>query len=167
MLMKKAIILMLAFMLAISLAACGSNNNTGSTNNGGNSAPETSQRENEVPVDDDSTTAPSNGENDNATGEWPENDWTANMPKASGTVIKSEERKDLGTKGGFVIYMKWTDEEAQSYGAELKDAGYAPTANEVTDGKYYFYGTKDAYVVQIGELGESENDYTIAIMKLR
>ena len=172
--MKKLLIVTLSVLLVLSLAACG--NKPGDTPSGGNSTPagqpttsSSSQQEPES-TPDEADTAPS--EKPEESGEalaagWPTHEWLSVIPEADGTVIKSEFQKDSGANGAYVIYMEWTDEQAQAYGEKLKEAGYPVTVDGTADnGSYNFMSTKDGCMVQVGELGETENDYIIAVFKL-
>ena len=96
---------------------------------------------------------------------WPENEWTANLPKGADTVIRFENGNSSGIEY-FAIYMKWTDEDAKAYGQKLVDAGYATTNGEIVDGKFNFAVNLPEYKVQINEYGETENDYVICIFKI-
>ncbi len=111
--MKKIVLLALALVLALSLAACGGNDNssTPSGNSGGN------------------TTNPSasQGGNDNTPafteGEWPDNDWTAQLPKpTAGTIGKVS---TMGSENQTLsIKMTWTREEASAYCDEARSGGF-------------------------------------------
>lgn len=175
--MKKILALTLAFVMAFPLAACGGKDDLKPSGNGEKTLSSSRQQEQNTsdPGTDETDETPDHsddsqpsGELDHTSVEWPENEWTAVIPKAEGTVIKAEEQKNTGINGAYVIYMKWTDEEAEAYGQVLIDAGFPATSNELTDGKYYFYGIypQGGYAVQIGEFGEAENDYVIGIFKI-
>jgi hypothetical protein len=112
--MKKILMLAVALMLALSLAACGGNSDTPTTSSGGNGG--------------NSTNPPaSQGGNDNTPafteGEWPDNDWTAQLPKpAAGTIGKVS---SVGSENQTLsIQMTWTREEASAYCDEARSGGF-------------------------------------------
>jgi hypothetical protein len=125
--MKKTITiaLVLVLVLALSLAACGG----GSGNSGGSSAtpPATSDNSTSSPSSTTPEESQSGGNSNDKTpefteGEWPDNDWTTQVPKPSaGTVGK------VGTMGAedqtLYIRMDWTREDAAAYCDAIADAG--------------------------------------------
>jgi ABC-type glycerol-3-phosphate transport system substrate-binding protein len=125
--MKKLILFLLVAVMVFSLAACGEGNDS--------DTPDTSQGGNDTtPSNNGGTDAP-----DGTSVEWPDNDYTKDIPKPSkGTILSAEE----STLGGvyFLIKMDWTFEEAKAYAEQLKAAGIDGNSNG--DESYYnFNGT--------------------------
>ncbi|MDR1464294.1 MAG: hypothetical protein LBJ11_03195 [Oscillospiraceae bacterium] len=117
--MKKAIILVLALVLALSLlTACGEKDSGGTGSTGGNS----------------NTPGTSQGGGNNTAKEWPENKYTAGLPKPSGEILDVA----VADKYGYTtVDMKWTKEEAQTYGKALTAAG-VPGLGDMGDTQYAF-----------------------------
>jgi hypothetical protein len=127
--MKKTIsmilTLALALTLALSLAACG-----GNSNGGGSNTPPANNSTTTPPSGGDTTPATSStADNDTASIEWPDNEYTSGLPKpTSGVVTATQEAgKSLG-EPWILIAMDWTGEAAQAYVEALKAAGF--TLNE-------------------------------------
>jgi predicted small secreted protein len=112
--MKKIIALALTLVLALSLAACGGNsdNGGGSTTTPPAQTAGNSSQTTEQPADNGDK-APTF-----TAGEWPDNDWTKQVPKpTAGTVGKVSTMGD-GDKT-LSVAMDWTREEAAAYCDEL------------------------------------------------
>jgi ABC-type glycerol-3-phosphate transport system substrate-binding protein len=142
--MKKIITIALALVLVLSLAACGGNSNSGGSsttppaNSGNNSTstPPASQGGNE-------TTPSNNGSSDAPGGtsvEWPDNDYTKDIPKPNKGTILSAEESNLGGVY-FLIKMDWTFEEAKAYEEQLKAAGIDVYSNGGDESYYNFTAT--------------------------
>lgn len=173
--MKKVLALSLALVLALSLAACGGKDDPKPS---GNNDPGTSQQtrqpsnapgtdEPDDPPDKPDDSQPS-GEADGASVEWPENEWTEIIPKAADTVVKIDENMNTGMGSAYVIYMDWTDEDALAYGRKIAETGVTAGINEdISGGKFdMLYTDPDTgRMVQITELGETEDDYVIVLYK--
>jgi ABC-type glycerol-3-phosphate transport system substrate-binding protein len=112
--MKKIITLALVLVLALSLlTACGSKDNGG----GSTATPLASQ-----------------GGNNNTAKEWPDNKYTAGLPKPSGEILDVA----VADKYGYTtVDMKWTKEEAQTYGEALTSAG-VPGIGSMGETQYVF-----------------------------
>ena len=170
--MKKILALALALMMVLSLAACGEK--TPAPSGGDTTDPGTSQQE-QQPSDTPDESTPSDtpdntqsGKVDNASVEWPENEWTAIIPKAADTVMKIDENMSTGMGNAYVIYMDWTDEDALAYGQKIAETGVTAGINEdISGGKFdMLYTDPDTgRMVQITELGEAEDDYVIVLYK--
>ncbi|MDR0841069.1 MAG: hypothetical protein LBN26_06765 [Christensenellaceae bacterium] len=117
--MKKLIALSLALILALSLlTACGGNSG------GGSSTPPADNTTTTPPADNTPSGGNETAPNDSgadatfAAGEWPDNDWTKQVPKPSAGTIGN-----VGTMGDgdktLYIKMDWTREEAAAYCDEL------------------------------------------------
>ncbi len=174
--MKKILALALALMMVLALAACGGK--TDPAPSGDNTSdPGTSQQEPSNTPDpgtnepnetlDDSDNSQSSGEPEGTSVEWPENEWTAIIPKAADTVIKIDENMSTGMGSAYAIYMDWTDEDAHSYGQKIAETGVVAAAPEIIDGVFQMsYTDPDSgRMVQITELGETEDDYVIVLYK--
>ncbi|MDR0916390.1 MAG: hypothetical protein LBN02_04285 [Oscillospiraceae bacterium] len=136
--MKKLIVIALALVLLLALlTACGGKDNGGTGSDGG-----------------DNTTPPaSQGGNNNTAKEWPNNKYTEGLPKPSGEILDVA----VADKYGYTtVDMKWTKEEAQTYGEALTSAGvpgigqmgatqYVFNRNMGSDADPYFNG----YLVEI------------------
>jgi hypothetical protein len=135
--MKKTIskILTFAFVLtlALSLTACGGN----STPSGGDSTPGTS----------------STAGNDTAAKDWPDNAFTAGLPKPSGKIVNVTV-SDTSTS----VYLDWTLEEARAYGGSLTAAGVP--GEETDSGTAYMFEQTYAQI----EAGELWNGYTVSVL---
>lgn len=171
--MKRIIAITLALALALSLAACGGGSTT--TSGGGDHAPGSSQQTEQNTPDpgtSQQTEQPSNtpdeSQPDDASVEWPENEWTEIIPKASDTVVKIEENMSTGMGDAYVIFMDWTDEDALDYGKKIAETGVVAGVNEDTSaGRFDLFYTdpNTGRKVQITELGETEDDYAIVLYK--
>ncbi len=173
--MKKVLATVLALVLVFALAACGGDKDPAPS---GNSDPGTSQQEpsntpdpgTNEPSDtpDNSDNSQSSGEHEGTSVEWPENEWTAIIPKAADTVMKIDENMSTGMGNAYVIYMDWTDEDALAYGQKIAETGVTAGINEdISGGKFdMLYTDPDTgRMVQITELGEAEDDYVIVLYK--
>lgn len=177
--MKKILALTLALMTALSLAACGGGNDDKAPSGGEDKVPGGSQQiEQNTPNPGTSqqTEQPRNtldksqlsGEPDNASVEWPENEWTKIIPKAADTVMKIDENMSTGMGNAYVIYMDWTDEDALAYGRKIAETGVTAGINEdISGGKFEMLYTDldSGRMVQITELGEVKDDYVIVLYK--
>ena len=174
--MKKIFVLTLALVMALSLAACGGKDDPKPS---GNTDPGTSQQTQQpsnapgsgTDEPDETTDNPDNsqpsGEPDDASVEWPENEWTEIIPKAADTVVKIDENMSTGMGSAYVIYMDWTDEDALAYGRKVAETGVTAAAPEIIDGVFQMLYTDPdtGRMVQITELGEAEDDYVIVLYK--
>lgn len=153
--------------MLLALAACG--DKAPAPSGSGTAAPGTSQQEQEQTpsVSDNSDDGQPSGELDGTGVEWPENEWTAIIPKATDTVMKIDENMSTGMGNAYVIYMDWTDEDALAYGRKIAETGVTAAAPEIIDGVFQmFYTDPDTgRMVQITELGEAEDDYVIVLYK--
>lgn len=175
--MKKILALTLALAMALSLAACGGKDDPKPS---GNTDPGTSQQtqqpsnapgsgtdEPDETTDHSDNSQPA-GEVDDASVEWPENEWTEIIPKAADTVMKIDENMSTGMGSAYVIYMDWTDEDALAYGKKIAETGVTAGINEDLSGGRFemLYTDPDTgRMVQITELGEAEDDYVIVLYK--
>jgi hypothetical protein len=151
--MKKAFILVLALVLALSLAACGGNENTPSGGNsttpptsssGGTSAP----TESTAPGNSSTTAPQGNGE------KWPDNDWTKQIPNpAWDSLYKTAEVPDMMFSANYRTVSK---EQVSAYVATLKESGYTLNISEsdVAD-------ANNVSIVKFG--GSNEAGYRVAI----
>ncbi len=145
--MKKLSALALALILVLSLAACGGGGSTG-TPSGSSTTPPASQGGSEATTTPESTpeeTTPTEEPNEPAAGvEWPDNDYTAQVPQLPET-IKILQVYEIQSQGNFTIdfveLITYADGEA--YAAELTSAGYTVEASENID-NWYFNGTNGA-----------------------
>ena len=159
--MKKILVLALALMMVLSLAACGGKTDPAPSGSG-TTDPGTSQQPSNTPDDNASS-----GEADNASVAWPENEWTEIIPKAADTVIKIDENMSTGMGSAYAIYMDWTDEEAHAYGQKIVETGVTAAVPEMIDCVFQMVYTDPdtGRMVQIAELGETEDDYVIVLYK--
>ena len=166
--MKKLFALLLAGLMMLSFAACGTNDNP----SGNEDNPGVSQTDNQG--GENSNGGENSTENNNqgdgavvADGKWPKNEWTSHVPEADGTVLKIDENMDTGLGKAYVLYMDWTDEDALAYQQKLVDAGKIESVGELINDVYYLFFTEPSTgkKVMINELGEIENDYVIVLYK--
>ena len=131
--MKKLFALLLAMMMIFSLAACGDNTTTD--------------------PDKDNPGVSQSGENNNG-GEsiaWPENEFTALIPKPkTGTIAEADPFDNAYFKGIKITLTNWSVEDCKAYAEELKAAGFTqPGAGFDSvvvkdDGSNYSFGAKNA-----------------------
>jgi hypothetical protein len=120
-LMKKAILLMLTFVLAISLVACGGNSDNGGgstttppSNSNSTTPPSNSSEASEKPAD--STPSQESGETglNESIKKWPDNEWTQQLPKPITGVLISASL--LADNGGFNASLKqMTDDNSITF----------------------------------------------------
>ena len=132
--MKKLFALLLAMMLVFSLAACG-NGETPSGDEGGG----TSQSDNQ------------SGEENNEGVAWPENEFTALIPKPkTGTIAEEDSFENAYFKGHKMTLTNWSVEDCKAYAEELKEAGFTQPGTGydsvvvTDDGSNYSFGAKNA-----------------------
>jgi hypothetical protein len=127
-------------------------------NKGGNSTTK--------PPANSSTPGTSQGGNSNAAKEWPNNKYTAGLPKPVGGKIL---KVSVADKYGYMtVDMNWTKEEAESYGKALTAAG-VPGSGSMGEKQYVFMRDRSShadpyfngYLVEIKPYGG--NDYRISI----
>ncbi len=121
--MKKFLVIALALILALSLAACGGGSSTTPSSGSGTSAPPASSS---APTSSAPSSTPDNTPDSNTpafvAGEWPDNEWTQQLPKPSAGTVGN-----VSTAGAenqtLSIKMDWTREEAAAYCDEITAAG--------------------------------------------
>lgn len=174
--MKKILALTIVLAMALSLAACGGKDDPKPSGNSDPSTSQQTQQPSDAPgsgtdepdeTTDNSDNSQPSGEVDDASVEWPENEWTEIIPKAADTVVKIDENMSTGMGSAYVIYMDWTDEDALAYGQKIVETGVAAAAPEIIDGVFQMLYTDPdtGRMVQITELGEAEDDYVIVLYK--
>jgi hypothetical protein len=150
--MKKLFALVLTLILALSLAACGGSN----SGDNATTTPPASQGE---------TTPPSNGGGTLNRTEWPDNAYTASVPKPTDLTI-ADVQQNLNLNGDYGGYGKvegfvqiaitdWTFEAAVAYVEALKTAGF-PGKESVLEPSISFKRTAS----QI-QAGETLNGYAV------
>lgn len=153
--MKKLLALCFALVLALSLAACGSDG----TPSGGTATPPANNSTTTPPASsggNNTTSAPPSSTPDEpsaVTYEWPENDYTAGVPKTPDT-IELGESYEMKSQGNFNIqFAESVDNDTlKAYADELKDAGFADSIGDGEDanGHYWFSAYNDAgYQVEV------------------
>jgi hypothetical protein len=153
--MKKALVLALVLVLALTLTACGS----GSSNSGGSTT---------TPPADNNTSAQADNSGSQTTeqkpsgGEWPDNEWTALVPKPTVGTIDPFGSGASGDNSRCIIDMGWTADEAKAYAAEVKAAGFDTEESVTEEADYYEYFAKhreERYYVSVEYTKIPAGDY--------
>ena len=173
--MKKRFALLLALILVLSLAACGSGDDN-NTPTGGDKTPSNNQQEQDTPnpgaandepdettdngSDDHVSNGNGNGDGDDAQAEdsvpttglpldWPDNGYTKLVPApdCGGKVLTSGE---IGTL--FAIELQWDMEQGLSYALLLQDAGFGGDCVETYEKQGYLDRTANGVNVQLMDL---------------
>lgn len=117
--MKKLSALLLAFLMILSLAACGSGNDTPNPSGSSDNTPSNNEQQ-EQPSN---TNGNGGNSGSDASAEWPDNKWTNLLPEPTDGKITQLKEKDDGM--GYTISMKeWTQEIADAYMQAVLDAGF-------------------------------------------
>ncbi len=83
-------------------------------------------------------------------GKWPENEFTAGVPKPDESLITAVEE----TEDDCTLVMSWTEEEAKAYTQTLKDAGFDRVIDEQTVmGIYNYRASNGAITVSVSLMG--------------
>ena len=138
--MKKLFALLIALMMVFSLVAC----DLGNTEDPNKDNPGTSQNGGEN----------NNGSENNGGGEsiaWPENEFTALIPKPkTGTIAEESSFDNVYFKGINITLTNWSVEDCKAYAEELMAAGFTqPGAGFDSvvvkdDGSDYSFGATNA-----------------------
>jgi len=111
---------------------------------------------------------PDNSQSNGGGSEWPaDNEFAKQVPKPDGTVLNVWPGRDR-----VFASMDWTTEEAEAYGAKLREAGIPADLDETRDGYYGFIGHKDGYTIRVDYITgralkkDEQPHYQILVYKL-